>query len=89
MSVFDSQIVALFSYELFRRMASNQPITLFLLNIITDMLVARDIPYDLSFVPGNRKAASSLQLTVHINPTATAVFVIQLEPGAAVFTPSP
>ena len=89
MSVFDNQIIALFSYELFRRMASNQPITLFQLNIITDMLVAREIPYDISFVPGTRKTAASLQLTIHVNPTAQAVFVITLEPGAAVFTPSP
>jgi len=48
-----------------------------------------EIPYDVSFVPGTRKEAASLQLTVHINPTLTEVFVITLEPGSSIFAPSP
>jgi len=70
-------------------MANNQPVTLFQLNIITNMLVENGVPFDVSFVPGNAKTTPALQLTVHINPTATAVFVITLAPGASTFTPSP
>ena len=89
MTVFDGQISALFSWDIFRRMAQNQPISLFQFNHITQMLVEHNIPFDTSFTSGTRKAAAGLQLTIHVNPTATMVFVVQLEPGATVFTPSP
>ena len=89
MTLFENQLVTLFSLDLFRQMANNRPISLLQLNIITNMLVERAVPFDISFVPGNGKTAASFQLTLHINPTATAVFVISLEPGATVFTPSP
>jgi hypothetical protein len=86
---FANSLMTLFSLDLFRQMANNQPITLFQLNIITGMLVERGVPFDVSFVPGNGKTAPSFQLTIHINPTATAVFVITLTPGPSTFTPSP
>ena len=89
MLLFDNQLVTLFSLDLFRQLANNQPISLFQLNIIAGMLIERGIPYDISFVPGNGKTAPSFQLTIHVNPTATAVFVITLGPGASTFTPSP
>ena len=89
MSLFNNQLVTLFSLDLFRQMANNQPITLLQLNIISDMLVERGVAFDISFVPGNGKTVPSLQLTIHINPTATLVFVITLAPGASTFTPSP
>jgi hypothetical protein len=47
------------------------------------------VPFDISFVPATRKYASSFQLTVHINPTKTEVFVISLTAGPSVFSPVP
>ena len=89
MIAFDGQITALLSWDVFRQLAHNQPISLFQFNHVMQMLVEHNIPFDISFVSGNRKSAAALQLTVHINPTTTMVFVVALEPGASVFTPSP
>ena len=89
MSTFDSQITTLFSWETFRRMAQNQPVSLYQFSLAMQMLVSNNIPFDISFTSGNRKAAAALQLTLHVNPTSTMVFVVALEPGASVFTPSP
>ena len=89
MSALDSQISALFSLDTFRRMAHNQAISLYQFSSIMQLLVNGNIPFDISYAASTRKAAAALQLTVHINPTSTMVFVVALEPGASVFTPSP
>ena len=89
MSTFDGQITALFSWDTFRRMAHNQPISLYQFSLAMQALVNNSIPFDISFTSGNRKAAAALQLTIHVNPTSTMVFVVALEPGASAFTPSP
>ena len=85
----DAQIACLFATDLFVRIVNNLPITLFQFNLVTNQLVALGIPYDVSFVPGTRKEAAALQLTIHINPTRTEVLVVALQPGATTFTPSP
>jgi hypothetical protein len=88
-TLFDNQLMSLFSWDIFRQMAANQAISLCKFNLVTNMLVERNIPFDVSFSSGTRKAAAALQLTVHINPSSTLVYVVQLEPGASAFTPSP
>lgn len=89
MSVYDHQIMTLFSWDIFRQMANNQVIPLYKFNLITNMLVDNGIPFDVSFTPGTRKEAAALQITIHINPTSTLVYVVSLEQGATAFTPSP
>ena len=89
MSTFDNQITSLFSLDTFRRMAHNQPISLYQFSSIMQMLVNINLPFDISFTSGTRKTAAALQLTIHVNPTATMVMVVALEPGASAFTPSP
>jgi hypothetical protein len=89
MAIFDNQLLSLFSWDVFRQMAARQAIPLCKFNLITNMLVDNNIPFEVSFSPGTRKAAAALQLTVHINPTSTMVYVVQLEPGSTAFTPSP
>lgn len=86
---YDNQIATLFSYDLFQLILNNIPISLYQFNLITNFLVGIGIPYDVSFVAGTRKEAASLQLTIHINPTYTEVFVVALEPGSTTFAPSP
>jgi len=86
---FDGQISALFSWDIFRRMSQNQPISLLQFGSVMQMLIEFNIPFDVSFTSGTRKGAAALQLTIHVNPTATLVFVVALEQGASVFTPSP
>lgn len=58
-------------------------------NAATNYLVCKAIPFDVSFVPSTRKYGASLQLTVHVCPSKTEVFVVNLTPGASVFSPSP
>jgi hypothetical protein len=89
MSVFDNQLLSLFSWDIFRQMASNRAIPLCKFNLITNLLTEWNIPYDVSFSSGTRKEAAALQLTIHVNPTTTVVYVVQLEPGSTAFTPSP
>ena len=70
-------------------MINSEPLSILKFNLLTNMLVNSNIPFDVSFDSGTRKEAAALQLTVHINPSTTLVFVVQLEPGASAFTPSP
>ena len=55
----DSQLKTLFSYDGFRRLAENEPISQYQFNIMTNSLIDRDIPFDVSYVSGSRKAASA------------------------------
>ena len=87
--MFDAQISTLLSGTLFRKIINNEPISLIEFNFLTTALINSNIPYDTAFASGTRKNAASLQLTIHINPSATLVLVVTLEPGASVFTPSP
>jgi len=87
--LFDPQLSTLLSGTLFRKILNNEQITLFEYNFLTGVLINNNIPYDTAFVSGTRKNPASLQLTIHINPTATLVLVIALEPGSSVFSPSP
>ena len=89
MSLFDSQIMSVLSLDLFRQIANSGEVSLCKVNLFTAMLINNGIPYDLSFVPGTRKEAPAIQLTIHINPTATLVLVVPLAPGSTAFTPSP
>jgi len=85
----DKQLATLFSFDAFQRMAKNEQLNQYQINMIFNSLMTLDIPFDVSFVSGTRKGAQSLQLTIHLNPSSTLVYVITLEPGASVFSPSP
>ena len=88
-ALFDVQITSLLSGTLFRKMLNNEPVSLFEFNFLTGVLINNNVPFDTAFVSGTRKNAASLQLTIHVNPSATLVFVVNLEPGSSVFSPSP
>ncbi|MCL2372340.1 MAG: hypothetical protein FWC78_02940 [Defluviitaleaceae bacterium] len=85
----DAQLTALFSGSVFRRVLNNEPLSLVDINILTTVLIGSNIPFDTAFAAGTRKNPASIQLTLHINPTTTMVFVVSLEPGSSVFSPSP
>ena len=87
--MFDLQISSLLSGRLLQKILNNQPLTLIEYNFLTATLIANNIPFDTSFVSGTRKSAASIQVTIHINPSATFVFVISLEQGSSSFSPSP
>jgi len=89
LGIYDNQIATLFSFSIFAKMLNNVPISVYEFNLVTNYLITIGIPFDVSFVPGTRKEAAALQLTIHINPTRTEVIVVTLEPGATTFTPSP
>jgi len=85
----DAQISTLLSGTLFKKILNNEQINLFEFNFLTGALINNNIPFDTAFVSGTRKNPASLQLTIHINPSATLVLVVALEPGSPVFSPSP
>ena len=87
--LFDVQISSLLSGAVLRKILNNEQLTMIEFNFITGVLLNNNIPFDTSFVSGTRKSAASIQLTIHINPSATLVLVVALEPGSTVFTPSP
>lgn len=87
--MFDTHLSALLSGGLFRKILNNEPLTLLEFNLLTGMLMNNNVPFDTAFVSGTRKNPASLQLTIHVNPTATLVLVVALEPGSSVFSPSP
>lgn len=87
--MFDTHISTLLSGSLFRKVMCNEPLTLIEFNFLTGVLINNNIPFDTAFAAGNRKNPASIQLTIHINPSATLVLVTSLEPGSSVFSPSP
>ena len=87
--MFDTQVSGLLSGTLFRKILNNEPISLFEFNFLASQLINNNIPFDTAFASRTRKNPASLQLTIHLNPSATLVFVISLEPGSSVFAPSP
>ena len=87
--MFDVQLSTVLSGALFRKIMNNEQVTLFEYNFLTGVLMSNNIPFDTAFVSGTRKNPASIQLTIHINPTASLVLVISLEPGSSVFSPSP
>ena len=87
--MFDTHLSTLLSGGLFRKILNNEPLTLLEFNVLTGILMNNNIPFDIAFAAGTRKNPASLQLTIHINPSATLVLVVALEPGSSVFSPSP
>ena len=87
--MFDTQISALLSGTIFRKILANEQLSLFEYNFLVEVLINNNIPFESAFASGTRKNAASIQLTIHLNPSATLVFVIALEPGSSVFSPSP
>ena len=88
-TMFDMHLSALLSGGLFRKILNNEPLTLLEFNVLTGILMNNNVPFDTAFVSGTRKNPASLQLTIHVNPSATLVIVVALEPGSSVFSPSP
>jgi len=87
--MFDLQISTLISGHILQKILNNQPLSFIDYNVLTATLISQNIPFDTSFDSGTRKAAASIQFTIHINPSATFVFVISLEQGSSSFSPSP
>ena len=87
--MFDAHLSTLLSGGLFRKILNNEPLSLVEFNLLTGILMNNNIPFDTAFAAGTRKNPPSLQLTIHINPSATLVLVTNLEPGSSVFSPSP
>ena len=87
--MFDTQITTILSGGLLRKVLNNEQLSLLEYNILTGFLIQQNIPFESAFVSGTRKNAASFQLTIHINPSATLVLVVALEPGSSVFSPSP
>jgi len=87
--VFDTHLSTLLSGSLFRKILNNEQLTLMEINFLTGILINNNIPFDTAFVSGTRKNPASLQITIHVNPSATLVLVVALEPGSSVFSPSP
>ena len=87
--MFDTHLSTLLSGSLFRKILNNEQLTLMEINFLTGILINNNIPFDTAFVSGTRKNPASLQITIHVNPSATLVLVVALEPGSSVFSPSP
>ncbi|MCL2398720.1 MAG: hypothetical protein FWC91_03115 [Defluviitaleaceae bacterium] len=87
--MFDIQLQSLLSGTLFKKILNNEPISPVEFNFLTGALINNNIPFETAFVSGTRKNPASLQLTLHMNPTASLVLVVALEPGSSVFSPSP
>ena len=87
--VFDTHISTVLSGGLFRKILANEALTPLEFNLLTGILINNNVPFDTAFAAGTRKNPPSLQLTIHINPSATLVLVTNLEPGSSVFSPSP
>ena len=87
--MFDTHLSTLLSGGLFGKILNNEQLTLLEFNVLTGILMNNNVPFDTAFAPGTRKNPASLQLTIHINPSATLVLVVALEPGSSVFSPSP
>ena len=87
--MFDTQISGLLSGTLFKKAMCNEQLTLYEFNFLTGLLINNNIPFDTAFAEGTRKNPASIQLTIHLNPTASLVLVVSLEPGSSVFSPSP
>lgn len=87
--MFDNHISNVLSGALFRKAMCNTPLSYYEYNFLTSILINNNIPFDTSFASGTRKNPASIQITIHLNPTTTLVFVITLEPGSSVFSPSP
>jgi len=87
--MFDTQISSLLSGTLFRKILNNEQLSLYEFNFLASVLINNNIPFDTAFAAGSRKNPASLQLTIHLNPSTTLVFVVSLEPGSSVFSPSP
>lgn len=87
--MFDPHLSTLLSGTLFRKIMNNEQMNLLELNFLTGILVNNNIPFDTAFAAGTRKNPASIQVTVHINPSASLVFTVSLEPGSSVFSPSP
>lgn len=87
--MFDLQVSTLLSGKVLQKVLHNQPLSFAEYNILVAGLIAQNIPFDTSFDSGTRKAAASIQFTIHIHPSATFVFVISLEQGSSSFSPSP
>ena len=85
----DYELSCVLSSPLFYKLMNNGQFSLFEFNTLTSILVNNNIPFDTAFVSGTRKNPQSLQLTIHLNPTSTLVFVVSLEAGSSVFSPSP
>lgn len=85
MTIFDQRLMAIFSMELFSQISAGEGISLCKYNLFTNMLIKNCIPFDTEYEPGNRKDAPAIELTIHINPSATLVIVIALASGGNVF----
>lgn len=80
------ELLTILSTDVFRKIANNELIRVRQLNAAITLLIRARIPFDLTFSPGTRRAASAADLTIYVNPTTTINFTIAFETGGSIFT---
>lgn len=78
------EIIEILSTEAFNRILTGQAIQIAQLNAVIALLIKTNIPFDLSFTPGDQRIAKEARLVIHISPASTINFLIQFEAGRIV-----
>ena len=86
MKSYKKEIEFILASDAFKSIIDADVIKLCQLNAVLALLIKACIPFDVSFDPGTRREAAAIELVIFINPSTTLNFVLNLEPGASVFS---
>lgn len=73
---FNNKVLKIMSSSIFKRIASNDKITLLELNAAISLLIKCNIDFILQFNSGTRPEPANATLTIAINPTTDITFTI-------------
>ena len=76
-----NDVMKILSMEAFSKFVAGGIVQVAEINTAVNLLIAANIPFNLTFSPSNRLFAKQVELTVYITPTITIAFSIQFEGG--------
>ncbi len=85
MALFSDNIEKFFASEIFARILRNDTFKITELNVIMQLLIKSEIPFDISYSPGTRRQAAAIEFSIYINPTTNIDFIITLDRGGSTF----
>lgn len=79
-----NEIIEILSTGIFKKIIAGETIQIVEINAAIVLLIKTNIPFDLSFTPGDRRIAKEAVLRIYITPATSIRITIQFEAGSTV-----
>ncbi len=85
MPKFYGGLESFFASEIFTKFLSKNTLKIAEITTLLQILIKKEIPFDIVYSPGTRRKSPLIEFTIYINPTTKIDFLISLDSSPSTF----